>query len=168
MAAVRIEETLRDLDVQIAAAVQAVAQAQETVSYLRRAREIFSNPRFGDLPLCLESVSLQENEASTETVAAYGALKKLVYMTLSEREGMSPQNLVDYMQMGGYVFRSKTPSISVNEALQTLKNEGKAKQSGKSQSGAYLWVKHPMNLIPDETSDTDFVGESLNGAEAMQ
>ena len=73
---------------------------------------------------------------------------------LSETEAKTPQSIVDIMQAQGYTFRSKTPAISVNEALQTLKNEGKSLLSGKSPSGANLWISEKGVVAPEEEEET--------------
>ena len=54
------------------------------------------------------------------------------------------------MQARGYTFRSKTPAVSVNEALQTLKSEGKTVLTGKSPSGANLWLAEKGAIAPED------------------
>ena len=143
MVKILLQETVAEMDSKIAAATIALQAATEELNFMKQARIILANPRAAGI-----TFHMKDDEAPK--AAAYGGLKRSVFACLSETEPITPQSIVDLMQAQGYTFRSKTPGISVNEALQTLKNEGKTILTGKSPSGANLWLREKNVVEPDE------------------
>jgi hypothetical protein len=143
MVMILLQETVAELDAKIAAATVALQLANDELNYMKQARALLAHPRAATITFHIKS----EEEAKAP---AYGGLKRSVFSCLSETEAKTPQSIVEIMQAQGYTFRSKTPAISVNEALQTLKNEGKAVLSGRSPSGANLWLSEKGVLAPEE------------------
>ena len=153
MSKILLHETVAELDAKIAAAQTALQAATDDLNYLKQVRVILSSPRAAGITFHIKS------EEETKSVI-YGGLKRSVFSCLSETDAQTPQSIVETMQAQGYTFRSKTPAISVNEALQTLKTEGKAALSGKSPSGANLWLAEKGVLAPeDELVDQQEVEE---------
>ena len=148
MIKVLLQETVAELDVRIAEAAKAVNEATEQFNYLKNMRAYLAHPRAA-------SVTFHIKDEEEERPTAYGSLKRYVFSLLPETDGLTPQAMVDVMQAGGYAFRSKTPAISVNEALQTLKYEGKAKIAGKSPSGANLWIREENVSDGDQEDDAE-------------
>jgi len=143
MVTILLQETVAELDAKIAAAQAALQLASDELNYMKQARSILANPRASAITFHVKS----EEETKAP---AYGGLKRSVFSCLSETEAQTPQSIVEIMQAQGYTFRSKTPAISVNEALQTLKNEGKAILAGRSLSGANLWLSETGVVAPEE------------------
>lgn len=137
MAKIHLVDTVAELDARIIVALQAVNSATEQYRFLQQARIVLASP----LALGISFHIAEEEQPASLIPSAYGGLKRSVFSCLSEVDGGTPQTIVETMQAQGYTFRSKTPAISVNEALQTLKSEGKAILFGKSPTGANLWTK---------------------------
>jgi len=144
MVKIQLQETVAALDARILAATQAVQSATEELNYLRGIRGYLVHPKAAGIVF---HVAPEDNGVKPQ---GYGGLKRSVFSILSETEAQTPQSIVEAMQAQGFSFRSKTPSISVNEALQTLKTEGKAVLAGKSPSGANLWLSEKGVLAPDD------------------
>lgn len=153
---IHLIDTVAELDAKIAAAQKSLQLATEQFNYLRQARAILASPLALDIPFHL----ISEDVTKVPETPTYGGLKRSVFSCLSETDGNSPQAIVEIMQSQGYVFRSKTPAISVNEALQTLRTEGKAELSGKSTTGANLWIKSKGALEPSDNEGEETPAEA--------
>jgi hypothetical protein len=145
---------------------QKIAQTQEVLDYWKKVREVLNNPLFAELsaeipvthsasaprPISIASVPTWTPAAKTR----YGELKRLTLECLPEDGGgITPQELADVIARTGFVFQTKTPAISVNDTLNTLRAEKKAKWVGKTASNAGKWLK-----IPQAKDIFDIVAES--------
>lgn len=124
-----------------------IEEAKKTLDFWVKAREVVANPLFAELSSAVPAGRMTPPPdrvfvmQSGEAIPIYGALKRRTLDSLSYQTPMTPQQLADALAKGGYVFRTKTPAISVNDALQTLQVEGKAKFVGRGASNAGLWVR---------------------------
>jgi hypothetical protein len=141
--------TIQQIDAKIANAVAEVSVAQQKLSYWRNLREVISNPLFAEL----SSDPIQSSPSMVIPTYAiesgipvpakkYGEIKRLTLECLPESGNpVTPQELAERIAATGYVFKTKTPAISVNDTLQTLQKEGKAAYVGKAPNNAGLWLK---------------------------
>ena len=143
MVTILLQETVAELDARIATAQAALQAASEDLNYMKQARVILASPRAAGITFHVKA----EEEPNAPV---YGGLKRSVFACLSETEPQTPQSIVEMMQARGYTFRSMTPAVSVNEALQTLKSEGKTVLTGKSPSGANLWLAEKGAIAPED------------------
>jgi len=130
---------------------QKIAQTQEALEYWQKVRDVLNNPLFAELsseapapptPNASRAISIASVPAWTPAKARYGELKRLTLECLPEHgSGITPQELADVIARTGFVFQTKTPSISVNDTLNTLRDEKKAKWVGKTASNAGKWLK---------------------------
>lgn len=66
-----------------------------------------------------------------KTKPPYGHLKKTVFEVLSSAKNpITTDGIVEEMRKRNFEFKSKTPSVAVNEALNTLLEDEKARISG--------------------------------------
>jgi len=161
--AIQIQEQLAVLEERILDVRSKIAALTDELNFLTQARNLFAHPKFAELM----NGRVTEGQSSVPTPAAYasaesqsseslghikvgnfpvpigkGSLKNYAYQCLpSKGPGMTPQDLAKEMQERGFVFKSKTPSISVNEALQTLREQRQARIYGRTSNGGNLWIK---------------------------
>ena len=107
-------------------------KAKQDVEYWEQAVRLLSDPRaMGSeaapvAPSRNGSIIIDNHVPLPAPRAPYGDLKRRVLEQLPPL-GDSPvttSRIVELMEAGGYTFASKTPTISVNEALVTLEKEG--------------------------------------------
>jgi hypothetical protein len=100
-----------------------IAQAKADLAFWENLRAALIDPRVLEL--------VRDDSASQRP--SYGDLKRAVYAVLPAfgEEGVPTAKLVELMQEDGFIFQSKTPGVSVNEALNTLNDEGKAFITGR-------------------------------------
>jgi hypothetical protein len=138
------------LTIQIAA--ENLVKAREDVQFWENALRVLRDPR---LAAVAEPNAAPSKPAHREPAPRlYGELKRRVLAALPEwKEGgdcYSTTGIVSRMEKDGYVFASKTPAISVNEALVKLQKEGLA-IVGANRSGVRYWIKAPpQNQEPPE------------------
>jgi hypothetical protein len=136
---------LMALTIQIAS--ENLMKAREDVQFWENALRVLRDPRIAavDAP---EAAPRSSSPAVEKEPAPrlYGELKRRVLSVLPEwKDGgdcYSTAGIVKRMEAGGYVFASKTPGISVNEALVNLEKEGLA-VIGAKQKGVRFWIKAP-------------------------
>ena len=120
-----------------------LVKAREDAAFWENAIKILRDPRIsGALPHSDVAGFSFVQAPVLPTPRPYGELKKRVYEALPNW-GIAPVNtnqLVDTMERSGFVFTSKTPSISVNEALVNLETEGLAFMAYKSGVSRF-WTK---------------------------
>jgi hypothetical protein len=143
--------TIHQIEAKIVSAETAVKVAQEKLSYWRNLRAVVSNPLFAELssetltisPAIAPSLAHYPIESGVPVPKkTYGEIKRLTLECLPENGNpLTPQELAERIMATGFVFRTKTPAISVNETLQTLHKENKVSFLGKSPSNAGLWLK---------------------------
>ncbi|MCU1249379.1 MAG: hypothetical protein JWQ49_2408 [Edaphobacter sp.] len=143
--------TIQQIDTKIASAEAEVSVAQEKLSYWRNLRDVISNPLFAELssapftssPVVAPSLTRYPIESGIPVPAKrYGEIKRLTLECLPESGNpVTPQELAERIAATGYVFKTKTPAISVNDTLNTLQKENKVSFLGKSPSNAGLWLK---------------------------
>jgi len=121
-----------------------LANAKADVAFWEKARAVFLDPRIAGIEgerLVLAALP-EPSPVGTVQPRTYGELKKRVYDALPAW-GEAPagtSKLVAVMERSGYVFASKTPAISVNEALVTLEIEELAFMAVK-QGVTRFWTK---------------------------
>ncbi|HTC74895.1 MAG TPA: hypothetical protein VK684_04935 [Edaphobacter sp.] len=143
--------TIQQIDAKIASAEAEVSVAQEKLSYWRNLRDVVSNPLFAELssapftssPVAAPSPTRYPTRSGIPASARkYGEIKRLTLECLPESGNpVTPQELAERISATGYVFKTKTPAISVNDTLNTLQKENKVSFVGKSPSNAGLWLK---------------------------
>lgn len=120
-----------------------LAKAKEDVAFWEKARVVFLDPRISQVSR-YQTIDVLPAPAPVSVVQRpYGELKRKVFDTLPEwgiRAGLTTANIVERLTGEGYVFVSKTPAVSVNEALVTLEVEGKAFMFEKVGNTRY-WTK---------------------------
>ncbi|MDR3735206.1 MAG: hypothetical protein P4L10_06675 [Acidobacteriaceae bacterium] len=131
-----------------------LAKAKLDVLFWEKARAVFSDPRVAAVVGSAELV--QPRPTLLEQVTAqkpYGELKRRVYALLPgfEDDGLTTSAIVGMMQNAGYIFASKYPPISVNEALVTLAGEGKARIVGK-RGVSNLWTREKVQSQLEENA----------------
>jgi hypothetical protein len=115
---------------------QELEKAKAEVRFWEDALRVLTDPRVAGLvkPTPVTGFVISQSPQQAVVAAAaniqrpYGELKRKVFDHLP-RWGEHPvttTQIVERMEAGGYVFASKTPSISVNEALVTLESEERA------------------------------------------
>jgi hypothetical protein len=128
-----------------------IEESRKTLDFWVKAREVVANPLFAELssaPASGRMTPPPERHYVTQTGEAfplYGELKRRALQLLSYDVETTPQQLAEAIARTGYTFKTKTPAISVNDTLQTLQAEGKAKHVGKTSSNAGLWIKTEKN-----------------------
>jgi hypothetical protein len=110
-----------------------LAKAKEDVRFWEEALRVLRDPRLAEFltpkaPANITSFTniTQVDDEPTPIVRPYGELKRRVQAALPPQTGqaVSTAMIVEKMEADGYVFASKTPTISVNEALVNLEKEG--------------------------------------------
>jgi hypothetical protein len=131
-------------EIKLQEAIEAAAKAQADVDYWQTVKKILSDPR------AAEVLSFPSEAPKNR---AYGELKSRVFATLPpfDAAAATTKDLVDMMDIVGYVFTSANPIVSVNEALRALESEGKAVVTGRN-GVSKLWKK-------SESSSTDLVND---------
>jgi hypothetical protein len=132
-------DKVNTMTLSIQSAKENLAKAKEDVQFWENAVRLLSDPRI-------------ENAASTSRAPKkplprpYGELKRQVLAALSDWKIGCPcysaNGIVGRMEDAGYVFATKTPSISVNEALVNLQKEGLAAVA-MQKNGVRFWAKAP-------------------------
>jgi hypothetical protein len=131
-----------------------LAKAKEDVLFWEKAKALFLDPRIS------QAFPVRLNGLPTPTPLnalprPYGEVKKKVFEALPKwgDPSVSTSMLVERMEKGGYVFVSKAPAISVNEALVNLEAEGLAFMVEKRGVTRY-WTK--MQPKRQEPAEADF------------
>ncbi|MEO7030130.1 MAG: hypothetical protein ABI147_12075 [Acidobacteriaceae bacterium] len=141
-----------------------IAELQSQLDFYQKAREVVASPLFAALSINHSStlgVFTLPDEGGTSkkpfgSSSNYGLLKKMVLEFLPTDKPITPQDLADLIGKNGYVFKTRTPAISVNDALQGFRTGGKAKLVGKSSSNAGLWLRDtgtPAAVLEREGKD---------------
>jgi hypothetical protein len=148
--------TIEQIDAKITKAVAEVSFAQQKLSYWRNLREVISNPLFAELssdpiqssPSTVIPTTLYAIESGIPVPARkYGEIKRLTLECLPDSGNpITPQELAERIKATGFVFKTKTPAISVNDTLQTLQKENKVRFMGRSSSNAGLWLKASLSF----------------------
>ena len=122
-----------------------LAKAKADVEFWEKARALFLDPRITQAN-STQLTALPAPSPVGPPSRPYGELKRKVLETLpewkDEGECYSTTAIVKKMEARGYVFASKTPAISVNEALVNLDKEGLA-AVGNTVNGTRYWIKAP-------------------------
>jgi hypothetical protein len=89
---------------------------------------------------------------STTPSPEYGAIRRMTLDALPyEGHGVTTNQLANLLTSQGYIFKSKWPSISVNEALRTLEAQGLARPVGKTSSNGLLWIRRAESEVSAES-----------------
>jgi hypothetical protein len=138
-----------------------IAQARRVLDYWTNLKEALNNPLFAELSIESQKPSPAANHPTGIPIAAppswsgspksqYGRLKRLALECLPAiGNGVTPRGLADLISKTGYVFQTKTPYISVNDALNTLRKERKALLVGKSNANAGLWIRAEVDIFKE-------------------
>jgi hypothetical protein len=99
-----------------------LAKAKADVTFWETARAVFVDPRIAQVAPTQPAL---QAASPNHLQRPYGELKKKVLEALPDwgKVAFSTAMLVEQMEKAGYVFASKTPAISVNEALVNLEAE---------------------------------------------
>jgi hypothetical protein len=100
-----------------------LAKAKADVSFWETARNVFLDPRISGLLVNSKPApSLPPAVPASTMPRPYGELKETVKKTLQARWGekMTTSDIAKAMKDSGYVFVSKTPTIAVSGALESL------------------------------------------------
>jgi hypothetical protein len=129
-----------------------LAKANEDVAFWEKARVLFLDPRMAQAA-STQLTALPTASPVGSQVRPYGELKRRVLESLPEwgERPLNTNSLVEKMEQSGYVFSSKTPPISVNEALVALEAEGSAFMVEKI-GVARFWTKSQL----EQKNEFDF------------
>lgn len=124
----------------IQSAKENLEKAKADVQFWENAVRLLSDPR-------IEGAATASHAPKKPAPRPYGELKRRALAALPEWKVGGPcyttTGIVQRMEQAGYVFASKTPSISVNEALMNLQKEGLT-TVGAMKSGVRYWTKAPL------------------------
>lgn len=144
--------TIQQIDQKISQAEATLAEATKKLEYWRNVRDVVNNPLFAELSSIPASVIMApsyriETGIPSPSPSQYGQLKRLTLECLPDKgEPVTPQKLAELIAATGFEFRTRTPAISVNDALNTLQKKGMVRFVGKSSSNAGLWLKQSTGL----------------------
>lgn len=132
---------------------QKIIEAQGKLDYWKGLREMVLNPLFRELEQSPNGHRSETRDALMQALRdstprpttpspEYGAIRRMTLDALPfEGEGVTTNQLAEQLISQGYVFKSKWPTISVNEALRTLQAQGVARPVGKNSSNGVLWLR---------------------------
>ena len=125
-----------------------ITEAEQALEFWKKALEIVANPLFAELSTTaapeLNPRSVTSSPIGISPERRYGELKRLTLKCLPFEGELTPQMLADRISAAGYVFRTKTPAISVNDALQSWQEDGKVIFLGRASSNAGLWRRKTL------------------------
>jgi hypothetical protein len=128
-----------------------LAKAKEDVAFWEKARAVFLDPRIAQVSR-YQTIDVLPSPSPVSTAQRpYGELKRKVLDALpgwALGVPVSTSKIVETLTSTGYVFASKTPAISVNEALVSLEADGDAFMASKVGNTRF-WTKPQPKPVED-------------------
>ena len=127
-----------------------LAKAKADVEFWESAKRVLSDPRISGL------VRGETAPFSGSAYRAYGDVRRAVIKHLPHfgTQPTTTTDLISNMEVGGYVFTAKQPTVAVNDALVGMEKQGLAVCVGRAGISK-LWTKtestNELNLTASKT-----------------
>ena len=147
-------EQVNAMTLTIQTAKENLAKAREDVQFWENALRLLSDPRIANGGEESKTVATPP-PTPPASPRPYGELKRRVFAALPEWNQTKVVNtkwIVAKLQADGFVFASKTPAISVNEALVTLEGDELAFMGLKKGVSRYWKKGAKSQAAPEEAA----------------